>query len=666
MEEVFVLVEDKEQNILLIQMPWATINRPSIALGILSQICKDLNIPVSTYYPNLDMAAKIGLEASNIFASERVLFGLSEHLFAVDYFGTDLLCSDKYISTFAKLYKEHEDEFKSRWSVPVYEVDYLKQLRDQQINDFLNSLLKRIIKKSPTVVAFTATFNQVMSSLALAKRIKNVNPEIQIVAGGSCFHGVMGIEYQRAFNEVLDHVFIGEAEESFYEYLIRLKSGITTNGIPGVTYFSDGTVNLVPGFKLDDLNKSPIPDYDDYFSEINRIYEETGLICDVDALPFESSRGCWWGEKSHCIFCGNNEETLKFRAKAANRVVEDIVILSAKYKKVKLTATDWILSKYDYLEIFNQLKELDIDLELFYEVRPKMKKSHVKLMYEAGVVRAQPGIESFSTPLLKLLKKGTRAISQIEFLRWCKEIGIKPYYNLLAGIPGEKSEWYLEMAKLIPRIYHLEPPRYNLNFIEMHRFAPLYEYHDRFGIEDCDLRVDYHFNLPDGIVDPLKIGYFFSFQSPNVNDLNSMHFQVVREAVSPWIEAHKSKTPPEYSYSIGPGFLLVKDTRNDPRSFNFTGIYHDVILLCDEIQTRESLERDLAIKYSKDILHDNLNQVVDELIAKDILLEEGNLLLTLPIGHRIRTTEELRNYVLGDCTVKSQSEKSMMRAVKLQ
>lgn len=32
-------------------------------------------------------------------------------------------------------------------------------------------------------------------------------------------------------------------------------------------------------------------------------------------LVLEGARGCWWGEKHHCTFCGLNGSLMKFRSK---------------------------------------------------------------------------------------------------------------------------------------------------------------------------------------------------------------------------------------------------------------------------------------------------------------------------------------------------------------
>jgi magnesium-protoporphyrin IX monomethyl ester (oxidative) cyclase len=64
---------------------------------------------------------------------------------------------------------------------------------------------------------------------------------------------------------------------------------------------------------IHDMDRMPGPDYDDYFdalgaSSLGPRFRPAWLI--------ESARGCWWGARSHCTFCGLNGATVAFRARA--------------------------------------------------------------------------------------------------------------------------------------------------------------------------------------------------------------------------------------------------------------------------------------------------------------------------------------------------------------
>jgi len=626
-----------DRHMVLLYMPWATTTRPSLALGILKALCDEQDVAVDTIYANLDMAAQIGFECAGNFANERCLYGLSEHLFACDIFGRDALLSDEYIDTLTKI------ELPAGFRDPAF----LRRLRDEVVPTFLDRLEARVVALEPSAIGISATFNQVMGGLAIARRVKRALPHVQVLAGGACFDGEMGQEYHRALPQVLDHVFMGEAEDSFREWLRRHKTGEPTTGIPGVTWH-DGALQLVDGGPLADMNLSPMPVYDDFFVEKERLRAQTGLVFNIEFLPFESSRGCWWGQKNHCVFCGINPDLMPFREKEVDRVVSEMIALASRYRVVNLTAADWIISRRSRGQIFRRLKALDFDIECFYETRADLDKAELELMRDAGVVKVQPGIESFSTELLKLMRKGTSRIRHLQFLRWASEYGIHLSYNILAGFPGERAEWYHDMTAFLPRIRHLQPPLHNVHRVEMHRFSPLFRMREQFGVDELQLRQDYCFNFPEGMVDPLKVGYFFSFSASTILDA-ATYIEPLRAEIEAWREAHAGKAAPAYRYAIGPGFTRIVDTRHgDGRFIDLADLHQDIFLLCDEIQSVDKLEAALAQAHPEAVAAGEVRRIVEELVAADVLYAEGGAVLALPIGETPRTTEALRAYVLHE------------------
>jgi ribosomal peptide maturation radical SAM protein 1 len=185
-------------------------------------------------------------------------------------------------------------------------------------------------------------FEQNIASLALARRIKQRWPETIIVFGGANCEGEMGIELHRQFRFV-DYVCSGEGDRIFPELVKCLLAGRPAPRVPGLIY-RDGDRSIVgasigasPISKLDEL---PYPDYDDYFEQLQA--SSLNINGSVD-LPFETSRGCWYGAKHHCTFCGLNGETMAYRSKSSSRALKEIQFLAGRHGVKRLTATDNIL-----------------------------------------------------------------------------------------------------------------------------------------------------------------------------------------------------------------------------------------------------------------------------------------------------------------------------------
>jgi radical SAM superfamily enzyme YgiQ (UPF0313 family) len=156
------------------------------------------------------------------------------------------------------------------------------------------------------------TFSQNHASLLLAHLIKPRSPKTPIVFGGNNCEGPMGLALHRLFPWV-DVVVRGPGEKA----LVSIARALRTNRPiqTSVSVLARGFSNeaLPDGSHLPeiDLDQLPIPDSDEYFQQIEgaEFYDE--VIQGKDP-PFEAGRGCWWGAKHHCTFCGLNEDEGKF------------------------------------------------------------------------------------------------------------------------------------------------------------------------------------------------------------------------------------------------------------------------------------------------------------------------------------------------------------------
>jgi len=279
----------------------------------------------------------------------------------------------------------------------------------------------------------------------------------------------MGLQLHRSFPFV-DFVCSGEADLSFPRLIQALIQGGDVAEISGVSFRRDGQSRcktLTPE-RVRDLDTLPYPNYDDYFEQRMELWPTTTRPAGV---LMESSRGCWWGEKHHCIFCGLNGMSMAFRSKTAQRVLDEIVALNERYQPSFIAMVDNILDMHYFRDLLPQLKNLEPDLQLFYETKANLTKDQVRMLRDAHVRTIQPGIESLSTDILRIMRKGTTAIQNIQILKWCKEFCVEAQWNLLYGFPGENPADYKKTVDIISWISHLKPPA-NIAVIRLDRFSP--------------------------------------------------------------------------------------------------------------------------------------------------------------------------------------------------
>jgi ribosomal peptide maturation radical SAM protein 1 len=286
-----------------------------------------------------------------------------------------------------------------------------------------------------------------------------------------------------------------------------LRDGGEPDSIPGVISRVNGEsryTSLTPA-RIQDLDTLPYPNYDDYFEQLAKIYptnkNQRGVV-------METSRGCWWGEKRHCTFCGLNGTSMTFRSKSAKRVLDEITTLRSRHQAQLVQMVDNILDMRYFRDLLPELQRRQLKLDLFYETKANLTKEQVRALHAAGIVSIQPGIESFSTEILRIMRKGTSAAQNVQLLKWCRESGVKPLWNLMYGFPGENPADYEAMAEMMGAIRHLQPP-VGFGAIRLDRFSPNFDRAEAFGIVNIRPDRNYGFIYGLGESELFNLAYYF-------------------------------------------------------------------------------------------------------------------------------------------------------------
>ncbi|HEY6348349.1 MAG TPA: RiPP maturation radical SAM C-methyltransferase, partial [Candidatus Angelobacter sp.] len=568
-------------RIALVCMPWGSIVRPSLAMGILKRCAQAAGFDVDMHYLNLHLAKRLGLELYEKVV-ERSVFH-TEWFFSQALFGPGGM---------AEVKNSWDDLLSDPEAQPLLE--QLQRILDDsseacrkiatEVTPFIQACMSQIDWTKYLAVGFTTTFAQSLASLLLAKHIKEQHPQVQIVIGGANVDSEMGVEFVRAFPWV-DYVVHGEAEKSFPLLLDNLASGRFSEKVSGVSMRQNGSVvagdsDAVP---VVDLNETPTPDYSDYVRQL----ELSGLRKQVPlTLYFESSRGCWWGAKHHCTFCGLNGSTMAFRKKDSARVYSEILELAGKYHCLTLSATDNILANEYFKDLLPRLGNLNVDLSLFYEVKANLTRNQLKALHDAGINLIQPGIESFNSRILQLMRKGVSAIQNIQLLKWCEELAIGAAYNILFGFPGEVPEDYADLPRIFRLLSHLRPPSFIVP-VEFERFSPYFFEKEKFGLQ-LKPRAHYEYIFPRSRVNLEKIAYFFEGTWKDQIGAPGDYIGPTKEAFETWAR-HRETGKIFCYYEKGPSYLVIHDNRprmlNGPieaRRLNLNEPYSSIYLFCDE------------------------------------------------------------------------------------
>jgi ribosomal peptide maturation radical SAM protein 1 len=489
-------------HVTLVHMPWGSLERPALGVSLLQAGLRRRGVECDVRYLNMTFADAIGVAHYQRVSHDlpHVAF-VGEWLFSEALYGPDPARDAAFI----------EEILRRKWRLDAADVSELCSLR-RYVEPFLAGALEWPGWERADLVGFTSTFEQNVPSLALAQRLKRRRPERPIVFGGANWEAEMGREYHRAFPFV-DFAFSGEADHGLPMLVEALQAPEPErqqrlSGVPGLVRRLEGrTLAEVPPAPVQNMDELPIPVFDDYFA--NR--EASAAAAAVPpTLLFETSRGCWWGAKSHCTFCGLNGHSMGFRSKSPERVVSELEGLVARWPCPMLEAVDNILDMRYFDSVLASLERMDLPGPVFFEVKANLKRHHVAALQRAKILRIQPGIESLSDHVLLLMRKGTSALRNVQLLKWCREYGIVVDWNLLYGFPGEQDADYREILALLPRIAHLSLPG-ACGPIRLDRFSPYFQRPEEHGITAVRPMSVYRFLYPVPGIRHERIAYYFDF-----------------------------------------------------------------------------------------------------------------------------------------------------------
>jgi ribosomal peptide maturation radical SAM protein 1 len=495
-------------RILLLSMPWHALDRPSLGLSLLKAALEKDGHRCEVRYLGFELANTIGLEDYLWVHGE-----LPYTAFAGDWLFTTALYGERPGVDQAYIV----DVLQQLWRRPDADIARLLRIR-ARLEPFLDHC-QRTLGCDYDIVGFTSTFEQNIASLALAKRLALRQPRPVIVFGGANWEGEMGEALLRRFSFV-DVVVSGEGDETFPALVNAIAADGDPTDIPGLVIrgAAGQTRGTGPPAVVRELDRLPLPRYEDYLTQLDASPGARGVL---PTLLLETSRGCWWGAKHHCTFCGLNGGTMQFRSKSAPRVMEEVDALLA-HRPGAVAVVDNILDMRYFSTVLPELARRGAPLDLFYEVKANLNRDQVRLLALAGVRHIQPGIESLSDSILKLMRKGTTALQNIQLLKWCAEYGVVPEWNFLYGFPGEDPAEYVKMASLIDDIRHLTPPSGH-GPVRLDRFSPYHQDPEAMGMTAVRPARPYQYLYDTDQNELMHIAYYFDYAYADHRELSYVY-----------------------------------------------------------------------------------------------------------------------------------------------
>ena len=599
-------------RIALINMPFANLNMPSLALTQLKAVVDasfSKEVSVEIIYLNQEFAHYLGVEPYENVAKqvEHYETGLADWFFRQVAFPEAPDNTESYLRRYYPAQSTQAQMFKN----------YVQQKR-QGLDAFLGKLITKHQLTQANLVGFTSMFSQNVPCFAMARKIKSWNSRVITAMGGANCESPMGQEIIKNV-PCIDFVFSGPALQSFPAAIGHLVDNEPEkcHSIDGVfTKRNTGRPKPRPSLRVAPANEVVSATAQAQLINITKAATLTATVtkssCDTSGegagngngagnghgngngngaskigalgseleldynvqlsygeflntldrnfphkkispiLLFETSRGCWWGAKAHCTFCGLNGVSMNYRAMSSDKAIQQFEALF-KYapRCTRYWCVDNILAKNYISEVFPYLNP-PADASIFYEVKADLSEEDVKVLAQKRVNLIQPGVESINTSTLKLMKKGTSAFQNLILLKNCAMHNVFPVWNLLVGFPREGEEVYKKYVDDIPLLTHLPPPN-GAAVVQFHRYSPYFTKAQEYGLELQPLEY-YGFIYPFSKESIENIAYYFE---------DTKFEAEYRIAITSWIAKIQKSTTywrSRYNHSAVPARLYFKQS----------------------------------------------------------------------------------------------------------
>jgi len=406
-------------------------------------------------------------------------------------------------------------------------IDDEAQIRDflRAAEEILKTSAEEIAQSGAKILSYSLTFGDYNFAFALFRRVRKLREDITVIVGGSMCTPALTDEILRLCPEI-DYCICDDDIGTYTELVrevLKVRTVLkNTDGKPenmqiqiadgrqkklrssggqqeclqsALTEFAERSDTVASAGKpalrvnrITDLNHLPCPDFTDFMAEARRL----GLNMDAVIVPYEISRGCWWGEKKSCAMCGYFGYQKCFLIKEPAKVLSEIRQIRDTYGIRYIRFTDLVEPRRDYLKQIEGFR--DLGMNFFWELRPNLNEDDISMLKGMGVFYSQIGLESLSTDELKFINKGTTAANNIYLLILFMTYKIRIDWNYLYGFAEDRREWYEEALRLMPCLHHLFAPA--LRQVWINRESRIYNEHVDSGLTPVGSSI-FHEGFPE-------------------------------------------------------------------------------------------------------------------------------------------------------------------------
>jgi len=348
--------------------------------------------------------------------------------------------------------------------------DYEVKMIDVRNEENYKNLIKREVDKS-LCVGVTAMTAQIPNALEICNLIKEKDSDTPIIWGG--IHPILFPE-GTINDEMVDVSCYGEGEYVMLNLAKCFEGYIELDKINGIAYKKDGLIKLTKpekDFNMDELSSVSWDLMDESILKKPEKFE----------FPVHTGRGCC----HRCTFCHNVISGTKYRHRDTGMIMKDLEDLKELGAvEIRFRDDNFFIDKNMVERITKEMIEKEMGFMWYGSMRVDyLREGHIdmkimKYLKESGCQWLAFGAESGSQKILDILKKDITVEQTIQSAKICREVGIKPVYSFIIGIPEETEDDIMMSLNLIDKLKKICPDA-RINGPQILRVYPSGELYDQ-------------------------------------------------------------------------------------------------------------------------------------------------------------------------------------------
>ena len=297
----------------------------------------------------------------------------------------------------------------------------------------------RIGERKPDVVAYSANIYGFAEMVAEHKRAVSRQPFVSIMGGPQPTFSPETFEYSG-----VDAYCVGEGEEAFRDFLVRVENGIAFDDVPNlITGKASNPVRPL----IRDLDTLPFPDRDLTLSH--------SFLKNTAKKTFYATRGCPY----QCSYCCNNKYHALYRGKgqavrrfSVERLIQEIEYVKARYRTefIKFGDDIFAIKADDWLEQFCEqyARRIGIPFNCYLRI-DRISEKLLTVLKKAGCYSVHLSVDSSSPHVQeKILGRCMKNVDVPGQLKMIHSFGINTWVNFMLAAPDSTLQDDLDSIRI--------------------------------------------------------------------------------------------------------------------------------------------------------------------------------------------------------------------------